>query len=147
MTRAMILTLLATLPLSACQVAAAQSAPFSPVIEANGVLYIAGHLGYEAESRTYPDNITDQTRLTLENIGTTLASVKADHADIVRCQVFMTEIEGFQKMNAAYKAFFPKNPPARTTVEVSGLAAPDALIEIECTAVRGHGEKMELENG
>ena len=147
MTRAMILTLLATLPLSACQVAAAQSAPFSPVIEANGVLYIAGHLGYEAESRTYPDNITDQTRLTLENIGTTLASVNADHADIVRCQVFMTEIEGFQKMNAAYKAFFPKNPPARTTVEVSGLAAPDALIEIECTAVRGHGEKMELENG
>ena len=71
-------------------VATAQSAPFSPVIEANGVLYIAGHLGYEAESRTYPDNITDQTRLTLENIGTTLASVKADHADIVRCQVFMT---------------------------------------------------------
>ena len=147
MTRAMILTLLATLPLSACQVAAAQSAPFSPVIEANGVLYIAGHLGYEAESRKFPNNITDQTRLTLENIGTTLASVMADHADIVRCQVFMTEIEGFQEMNAAYKAFFPKNPPARTTVEIAGLAAPDALIEIECTAVRGHGEKMELENG
>ena len=58
MTRAMILTLLATLPLSACQVAAAQSAPFSPVIEANGVLYIAGHLGYEAESRKFPNNIT-----------------------------------------------------------------------------------------
>ena len=147
MTRAMILTLLATLPLSACQVAAAQSAPFSPVIEANGVLYVAGHLGRDAQTQKYPDNIADQTRHTLENIGTTLASVNADHADIVRCQVFMTEIEGFQKMNAAYKAFFPKNPPARTTVEIAGLAAPDALIEIECTAVRGHGEKMELENG
>ena len=147
MTRAMILTLLATLPLSACQVAAAQSAPFSPVIEANGVLYVAGHLGRDAQTQKYPDNIADQTRHTLENIGTTLASVNADHADIVRCQVFMTEIEGFQKMNAAYKAFFPKNPPARTTVEIAGLAASDALIEIECTAVRGHGEKMELENG
>ena len=111
MIRAAILSTLLLAPLAAT----AQSAPFSPVIEANGVLYIAGHLGYEAESRKYPDNITDQTRLALENIGTTLASVKADHADIVRCQVFMTEIEGFQEMNAAYKAFFPKNPPARTT--------------------------------
>ena len=119
MTRAMILTLLATLPLSACQVAAAQSAPFSPVIEANGVLYVAGHLGRDAQTQKYPDNIADQTRHTLENIGTTLASVNADHADIVRCQVFMTEIEGFREMNAAYKAFFPKNPPARTTVELS----------------------------
>ena len=147
MTRAMIFTLLATLPLSACQVAAAQSAPFSPVIEANGVLYVAGHLGRDAQTQKYPDNIADQTRHTLENIGTTLASVNADHADIVRCQVFMTEIEGFRQMNAAYRKFFPKNPPARTTVEVSGLAAPDALIEIECTAVRGHGEKMESQNG
>jgi len=121
----------------------AQSSPFSPVIEANGVLYIAGHLGYDAETRTYPDSITKQTRNTLDNIGATLATVNADHADIVRCQVFMTEIEGFREMNAAYRKFFPKNPPARTTVEVSGLAAPDALIEIECTAVRGHGQKME----
>jgi len=42
----------------------------------------------------------------------------------------------------AYRKFFPSNPPARTTVGVASLAAPDALIEIECTAVRGHGEKM-----
>jgi len=124
-------------------VAAAQSSPFSPVIEANGVLYIAGHLGYDAKTRTYPDNISDQTRNTLDNIGKTLATVNADHTDIVRCQVFMTEIEDFRKMNAAYREFFPNNPPARTTVEVSGLAAPNALIEIECTAVRGHGQKME----
>jgi len=38
-------------------------------------------------------------------------------------------------MNAAYRIFFPSNPPARTTVAVSGLAA-NASIEIECTAVR-----------
>jgi len=144
MIRAIVLTALVTLPLSACQAAVAQSAPFSPVIEANGVLYVAGHLGYDPETRKFPAGIADQTRLTLENIGTTLATVNADHADIVRCQVFMTEIEGFPEMNVAYKAFFPANPPARTTVEIAGLAAPDAIIEIECTAVRGHGEKMEI---
>lgn len=142
MIRAALITGLAFAPL----VATAQSAPFSPVIEANGVLYIAGHLGRDAQTRAYADTIGEQTTQTLENIGATLATVGADHADIVRCQVFMTEIEGFREMNAAYRTFFPKNPPARTTVEVSGLAAPDALIEIECTAVRGHGEKMELTN-
>ena len=139
----MIRTLIFSVAMLTPCLAAAQSSPFSPVIEANGVLYIAGHLGYDAKTRHYPDNITEQTRNTLDNIGATLATVTADHTDIVRCQVFMTEIEGFRDMNAAYRKFFPKNPPARTTVEVSGLAAPDALIEIECTAVRGHGQKME----
>ena len=139
----MIRTLIFSVAMLTPCLAAAQSSPFSPVIEANGVLYIAGHLGYDAKMRHYPDNITEQTRNTLDNIGATLATVNADHTDIVRCQVFMTEIEGFRDMNAAYRKFFPKNPPARTTVEVSGLAAPDALIEIECTAVRGHGQKME----
>jgi len=140
-------SIIAALLLGASSFAAAQSAPFSPVIEANGVLYVAGHLGRDAKTKAYAPEIAQQTRQTLENIGATLASVNADHADIVRCQVFMTNIAGFREMNTAYRAFFPKNPPARTTVEVSALAAPDALIEIECTAVRGHGQKMESQNG
>jgi len=140
-------SIIAALLLGASSFAAAQSAPFSPVIEANGVLYVAGHLGRDTKTKAYAPEIAQQTRQTLENIGATLASVNADHADIVRCQVFMTNIAGFREMNTAYRAFFPKNPPARTTVEVSALAAPDALIEIECTAVRGHGQKMESQNG
>jgi len=140
-------SIIAALLLGASSFAAAQSAPFSPVIEANGVLYVAGHLGGDTKTKAYAPEIAQQTRQTLENIGATLASVNADHADIVRCQVFMTNIAGFREMNTAYRAFFPKNPPARTTVEVSALAAPDALIEIECTAVRGHGQKMESQNG
>lgn len=110
-------------------------APFSPVVEAGGVLYLAGHLGRNPETRAYDPNIAAQTTQTLKNIGHTLSGVGANMSDIVRCQVFMTDITGFSEMNRAYRQFFPTNPPARTTVEVSGLAAPDALIEIECTAV------------
>jgi len=111
-------------------------APFSRVIEAGGVLYLAGHLGRDPVTRAYAPSIAAQTTQTLQNIGATLATVGADHSDVVRCQVFMTDISGFSEMNSAYRQFFPVNPPARTTVEVSGLAAPDALIEIECTAVK-----------
>jgi reactive intermediate/imine deaminase len=111
-------------------------APFSRVIEAGGVVYLAGHLGRDPVARDYPAGIAAQTTQTLQNIGDTLQSVGADHSDVVRCQVFMTDISGFSEMNRAYRQFFPVNPPARTTVEIAGLAAPNALIEIECTAVK-----------
>lgn len=109
--------------------------PFSPVIEAGGVYYLAGHLGRDPETREYAPNIAAQTTRTLQNIDATLKTVGSGLYDVVRCQVFMTDITGFAEMNNAYRQFFPQNPPARTTVEVSGLAAPNALIEIECTAV------------
>lgn len=118
--------------------ASAQSLPYSPVVEANGVLYLAGHLGRDPETRELSGEIESETKQTLENIGATLATVNATHADIVRCQVFLADIKDFRAMNSVYRTYFPENPPARTTVAVSGLAL-DAKIEIECTAVRGHG--------
>lgn len=113
--------------------------PYSPVIVSGDTIYLAGHLGRLPGTRDYPDGgIGPQTRQTLENIGATLATVGASHADLVRCQVFLADITDFAEMNAVYRTFFPETPPARTTVAVAGLAA-NARIEIECTGVRGHG--------
>ena len=123
---------------------AATGSPFSPVIEANGVIYLAGHLGRNPQTRELPRGIEAQTRQTLMNIGATLASVNAAHADIVRCQVFLADIKDFAAMNSVYRTFFPERPPARTTVAVAGLAL-DAEIEIECTAVRGHGLRKAIQ--
>ena len=121
---------------------AAQSLPFSPVIVSGDTIFLAGHLGRLPSTSNYPEGgIGPQTTQTLENIGATLATVGATHADLVRCQVFLVDIADFAEMNAAYRVFFPTNPPARTTVAVSGLAA-NASIEIECTGRRGHGENL-----
>jgi len=109
-------------------------------VEANGVIYLAGHLGYDSVSRTYPDGgIEPQTRKTLENIRETLRSVNAGLADVVRCQVFLTDPKDFAGMNKVYRTFFPTHPPARTTV-ATALVSSKAKIEIECTAVRGHAQ-------
>ena len=129
----------------AIPVTAQDSLPFSPVVEANGVLYLAGQIGWDAETRKFPDGIEAQTHLTLKSIGEILEGENASFEDVVRCQVFLTDPKDFRKMNAVYRTYFPKNPPARSTVAVA-LAAPDAKIEIECTAVRGHGQKMKLKN-
>lgn len=112
-----------------------QSLPFSPVVIANGTIYLAGHLGRIPGTSAYPEGgIGPQTTQTLANIGATLATVNATHVNLVRCQVFLADIADFSAMNAAYREFFPVNPPARTTVAVAGLAA-NARIEIECTGV------------
>ncbi len=116
----------------------AQTLPYSPVVEVDGTIYLAGHLGRDPQTREFSGGITAQTKQTLENIGATLATINATHADIVRCQVFLADINDFSAMNEVYKTFFPQHPPARTTVAVSGLAL-NAAIEIECTAVRGFG--------
>ena len=136
------------LPLTACgqetpqePAPTAQSLPFSPVIVSGDTIFLAGHLGRLPGTSDYPDGgIGEETRQTLENIGATLATVDATHADLVRCQVFLADIADFADMNAAYRTFFPSNPPARTTVAVAGLAA-NASIEIECTGRVGHGDR------
>ena len=115
-------------------------APFSPVVEANGVLYVAGQLGYDKATRAYPDGgIGPQTAQALDNIKAILEGENSGMEDVVRCRVFLTDPQDFSAMNAVYRTYFPGKPPARTTVAVA-LVSPEAKIEIECTAVRGHGD-------
>jgi enamine deaminase RidA (YjgF/YER057c/UK114 family) len=54
----------------------------------------------------------------------------------VKCTVFLVDIRDFAAMNAAYVTYFPKDPPARSTVAGSGLAL-GARVEIECIATVG----------
>lgn len=117
---------------------AQSSLPFTPVVEANGVIYLSGQLGYDPETRKLaPGGIEGQTRQTLDNIKSLLDGVGAKMSDVVRCQVFLSDASDFRAMNSVYRTYFPTQPPARTTV-ATALVAPEAKIEIECTAVRGH---------
>lgn len=119
--------------------AQASDLPFSKVVEANGTIYLAGHVGYDEAAKAYPQGIEAQTKQTLENIKTTLKSVNAELEDVVRCQVILVNPDDFSAMNGVYKTYFPKHPPARTTYAAK-LVGKTMLIEIECTAVRGFGQ-------
>jgi 2-iminobutanoate/2-iminopropanoate deaminase len=57
-------------------------------------------------------------------------------AKVDKCTVFLTRQADFAPMNEVWRTFFPKDPPARTTVIVTALARPEFLIEIECIAHR-----------
>jgi 2-iminobutanoate/2-iminopropanoate deaminase len=104
--------------------------PYSPGIIAEGrFLFVSGQTP-QRDGRVVLGTIEEETRLTLENIGSVLEAAGATFADVVRCGVFLTNLESFGAMNAVYETFFPEPRPARTTVGVDLLDGMQ--IEIDC---------------
>lgn len=101
-------------------------------IRVGDMLYASGQLGL---NRTAPDStIEGQTRRALENTKAVLEAGGTSMANVVKCTVFLTRASDFQGMNRVYREFFPKDPPARSTVVVAALVVPAAVVEIECMA-------------
>jgi len=100
-------------------------------IRAGRMLYLSGMLGNTSETER---DVAAQTRETLARIRRTLEEAGAGPQDVVDSLVYLTDLKNFAPMNDAYRAFFGKDFPARTTVQ-SGLVAPDGLVEIMMTAV------------
>jgi 2-iminobutanoate/2-iminopropanoate deaminase len=111
--------------------------PFSMAVRVGNMLYLSGQIGNKPGTRELADTgIAGQTRQALENIKTVLASAGSSLDRAVKCTVFLADIKDYAAMNAVYATFFPKDPPARSTVAGSGLAL-GARVEIECIATVG----------
>src|SRR6266536_2929283 len=97
--------------------------PFSPAVRVGNVLYLSGQLGTVPGTRQLADtSIAGQTRQAFENIKTILQAAGTSLERVVKCTVFLTDIKDYAAMNAVYASYFPKDPPARSTVAGSGLA-------------------------
>ena len=81
------------------------------------------------------DDIKDQTLQSLKNILNIVKAAGLNKEDIVRCGVFMTNLEDFGHMNEVYEVFFDGHKPARAAVEVRRLPK-DVLVEIDAIAVK-----------
>lgn len=113
--------------------------PFSPgIVTANGTLYVAGQVGSDLKTGKISDNFEEEVRQTLANIGVILKEAGYDFKDAVSVNVYLTDIDLFQRMNAVYTTFFPEPRPVRTTVAVSKLVGT-AKIEITVTAWKDPG--------
>ena len=111
-------------------------APFSQVVEAGGLVFLAGQVGSAPGSHgAVPGGIVPETRAMLDNVGRLLRAAGLDYTDVVKCTVYLTDFGDFAAMTTVYREYFPTDPPTRATVGVTGLAA-DFRIEIEVTAAR-----------
>ena len=111
--------------------------PFSPAVRVGNMLYLSGQLGLLPGTPQLADTgIAGQTRQALENVKAVLVYAGSSLERVVKCTVFLADIRDFAAMNAVYVTYFPQDPPARSTVGVSGLAL-GARVEIECVAIVG----------
>ena len=106
---------------------------FSAAIRTGDLLFLSGQIGTRPGEMELPEGIEAQVRNTFENIKRVLAAAGATLDDVVKCTVFLADMDDYQRMNAVYREYFPKDPPARSTIGANGLAL-GALTEIECIA-------------
>jgi reactive intermediate/imine deaminase len=111
--------------------------PFSSAVRVGNLLFLSGQIGTKPGTRGPVEGGTAaEVRQALENIKATLENAGSSMDRVVKCTVFLADMADFAAMNQVYVTFFPKDPPARSTVAVSGLAL-GARVEIECIAVAG----------
>lgn len=108
--------------------------PYSPVVEANNFVFLAGQLGVDSDG-SLAEGVAAQTRLAMERIGALLGDVGLDYEAVVKATVFLADIDDFSAMNEVYGEFFPFHPPARSAFQVANLPR-GAAVEIEVIAVR-----------
>lgn len=111
------------------------TATLSPGIRIGDMLYVSGQLPRNVlGTRMLDSTIQEQTRTALENVKAVVEAAGSTMANVVKCTVFMTDVKEFQGMNSVYSTFWPKDPPARSTVVVAALVRADAKLEVECIA-------------
>ena len=102
----------------------------SPGIRSRDFVFASGALPAASAG---PD-IKAQTTSAMQAIKAVVEAGGSTMENVVKCTVFLTSAADFQAMNEAYRVFFPKDPPARSTVVVAALVRADAKIEVECIA-------------
>ncbi len=114
--------------------------PYSPAIVSGGFVFVAGQAAINPKTNEMElGSIQSETRRTLENIKAILEAAGSSMEDVVRCGVFLSDMKNFAAMNKVYAEYFPKDPPARTTV---GVSMPKIKVEIDCIArVRKSGKR------
>jgi 2-iminobutanoate/2-iminopropanoate deaminase len=96
--------------------------PYSHAVRAGGLLFLSGQTPLDPETNELVGgSIGDQARRCLENLAAVAEAGGASLADAVRVAVYVTDMSVFAEVNEAYAAFFPADPPARTTIGVAAL--------------------------
>ncbi len=115
---------------------------YSHIVRAGNLLFLAGQVAFDADRKLIgPGDIEAQTKQVFVNLSALLRDSGARWADVVKLNIYMTDIRGIDRVREVRRTVFEAEgiePPAITTVEVNHLAAEGILIEIEATAVVGN---------
>jgi len=109
--------------------------PYSQAILAGNTLYVSGQIALSQDGQMINESIEAETHQVMHNLSVILQEAGMGFANIVKCSIFVKDLNHFQAINEVYGSYFEAQPPARETVEVSRLPK-DVRVEISCIAVK-----------
>ncbi len=110
--------------------------PYSQAVWNGSALFCSGQTPIDPSTGLLiTGDVAAQTHRVFDNLAAVLAAAGLSLADVIKCNVYLTDMADFAAMNGAYATRFDAPYPARTTVAVAGLPL-NARVEIECVARR-----------
>ena len=114
---------------------------FSHATSAGDLVFLGGQIGSDGSGRiASPGDLPGQFRQALANVNVALAAAGSEPAMVVKLTYFVTDRASYRdrlrEIGTAYREVFGSHYPATSLFEVKGLFEPEALIEIECIALR-----------
>jgi 2-iminobutanoate/2-iminopropanoate deaminase len=113
---------------------AAPNPNLSPATRFGNLVFVSGQTGRHPVTGEIGKDIREQTRNILERIKLILAAAGTSLDNVLSALTHLTRREDLAAYNEEYARYFPTNKPARTTVTVAALNAPELLIEITVVA-------------
>ena len=111
--------------------------PYNHSILAGNTLYVSGQIAIDQSSGTLVlDSIENETHQVMKNLGYILSAAGMSFENIVKCSVFVADMEMYGRINAVYATYFDESTaPARELVQVANLPRY-VNVEISCIAVK-----------
>jgi 2-iminobutanoate/2-iminopropanoate deaminase len=96
--------------------------PYSQAVLSGNTLFASGQIAINPKTgELNMDSIEVETEQVMQNIKAVLQEANMTFENIVKCSIFLSNMDSFSRVNEVYGKYFPTNPPARETVEVSCL--------------------------
>jgi 2-iminobutanoate/2-iminopropanoate deaminase len=110
--------------------------PYSQGVLVNDTLYCSGQIAIDPETDSLVSGtVEEETERVLDNLGAVLKAAHMSYENVVRCTVFLLNVDDYAQVNEVYARYFSESPPARQAVQVAALPR-NARVEISCIAVR-----------
>lgn len=110
--------------------------PYNQAILAGNTLYISGQIALDpASGKLMTSTIAEETTWVMKHLGSILKEAGMDYSNLVKCSIFIKNMDDFAAINEVYGSYFEADPPARETVEVCRLPK-DVNVEISAIAVK-----------
>lgn len=110
--------------------------PYSQAVRVGNTLFCSGQVALDPQSGNLVlDNITSETRQVMENLKAVLEEAEMEFSNVVKCSIFLKDMNDFKELNAVYGEYFKTEHPARETVQVAALPL-NVNVEISLIAIK-----------